>query len=297
MNEDLDERLDQAVDLLNQGRLQDGKEALEALDAEYPEQALILYNLGMCHTELGFPDKAIAALEKCLRIQPDLANAWVALGVARMKKGNQAEAKQALEKALVIDEDNPYALRNLGAVLGNAGDYRAAVELLLRARRIDPIDPLTLYGLALSHHELGERDNADRYLKELINMGGPDQILELTKSMQRTLAAEAFHSSGFRLDAVFYCLAALQKYAKLSPEKVREIAFEIGMKGRLGLDLNNPQRTYRINSLPGEFTGLHLVCLLYVGFQQIDPSLDIGFDLKAEYHTARRLFGGEAGEA
>ena len=297
MNKDMDERLDQVVDLLNQGRLQEGKDALEALDAEYPEQALILYNLGMCHTELGFPDKAIAALEKCLRIQPDLTNAWVALGVARMKKGDQAEANQALEKALVIDADNPYALRNLGAVLGNAGDYRAAVELLLRARRMNAIDPLTLYGLALSHYELGERDNADRYLKELINMGGPDQILELAKSMLRTLAAEAFHSSGFRLDAVFYCYAALQKYAELSPTEVREITFEIGMKGRLGLDVNDPQRTYRISSLPGDFTGLHLVCLLYVGFQQIDPSVDIGFDLSAEYYTARRLFNSTVGEA
>ncbi|MEI6310049.1 MAG: hypothetical protein WCP58_10465 [bacterium] len=128
-------------------------------------------------------------------------------------------------------------------------------------------------------------------------MGGPDQILELAKSMQRTMAAEAFHSSGFRLDAVFYCYDALQKYAKLSPEEVREIAFEIGMKGRLGLDLNDPQRTYRINSLPGEFTGLHLLCLLYAGFQQIDPSVDIGFDLKAEYDAAQRLFGGKMGKA
>lgn len=171
------------------------------------------------------------------------------------------------------------------------------MTFLQHARRENPIDPLTLYGLALSHYELGERDNADQYLKELINMGGPDQILELAKSMRRTLAAEAFHSSGFRLDAVFYCYDALQKYAKFSPEKVREIIFEIGMKGRLGLDVNDPQRIYRIRSLPGEFTGLHLVCLLYAGFQQIDPSVDIGFDLSAEYHTARRLFGGEAGEA
>jgi Flp pilus assembly protein TadD len=242
MNKGMDERLDQAVALLNQGRLQEGKDALERLDADNPKQAPILYNLGMCYTELGFPDKAIAALGKCVSLQPEFANAWVALGVARAKKGDQAGAKQALEKALVLDADNPYALRNLAAVLGNAGDYQGAVESLLRARGKNPTDPLTLYGLALSYHEIGERENADRYLKELIDMGGPDQVLELAKSLRRTLAGEAFRSLGFRMDAVFYCYDALQKYAKLSPDDVREIAFEIADnrdRARLPEDMYN----------------------------------------------------------
>jgi len=41
-----------------------------------------------------------------------------------------------------------------------------------------------------------------------------------------------------------------------------------------------------------KFSGLHLLCIEYVGFQLIDPSIDIGFDLSAEYAAARKVHGG-----
>jgi len=45
-----------------------------------------------------------------------------------------------------------------------------------------------------------------------------------------------------------------------------------------------------LQSMPGKFSGLHLLCYEYVAFQQIAPGKDIGFDLSAEYGTARALF-------
>jgi len=44
-------------------------------------------------------------------------------------------------------------------------------------------------------------------------------------------------------------------------------------------------------ALTGEFSGLQLLCLQYVAFQQIAPGQDIGFDLSKEYQTALGLFG------
>jgi tetratricopeptide (TPR) repeat protein len=60
MNKDIDERLNQAAALPNQGKLQEGEDALVELDYKYPEQAPILYNLGVCYSELGTPDQAEA---------------------------------------------------------------------------------------------------------------------------------------------------------------------------------------------------------------------------------------------
>jgi hypothetical protein len=60
MNKDIDERLSQAAAFPNQGRLQEGEDALAELDDQYSEEAPILYNLGICYSELVTPDQTEA---------------------------------------------------------------------------------------------------------------------------------------------------------------------------------------------------------------------------------------------
>jgi len=43
------------------------------------------------------------------------------------------------------------------------------------------------------------------------------------------------------MNAVFYLLDAMQLFRGKSLEEIREIAFEIGMLGRQGLDINDPK--------------------------------------------------------
>ena len=89
-----------------------------------------------------------------------------------------------------------------------------------------------------------------------------------------------------------YCLGALQRFDGMPRADVQKIAFEIAMLGSGGLDVNNPAEQYTLRSIPGKFSGLYLLCLQYVGFQIIEPSLDLGFDLSAEYEAARGMHGG-----
>jgi hypothetical protein len=95
-----------------------------------------------------------------------------------------------------------------------------------------------------------------------------------------------------RPDAVMYCLSALEKFEKMPRAEVQRIAAETAMKGRTGLVTNDPAQKYELKSLPGNFSGLHLVCLMYVGFKSIAPEMDIGFDLSKEYAAARALHEG-----
>jgi hypothetical protein len=67
---------------------------------------------------------------------------------------------------------------------------------------------------------------------------------------------------------------------RLGQEDIQRTAFEIALLGQHGLDVNDLTQKYRLRSLPGSFSGLHLVCLMYVGFQRIAPERDIGFDRK-----------------
>jgi len=86
-----------------------------------------------------------------------------------------------------------------------------------------------------------------------------------------------------------YCLSALERFEALPLDDVRRIAFEIAVLGRGGLDVNDSVQKYGLKSLPGAFSGLHLVCLMYVGFKLVAPEQDIGFDRSKEYAAARAL--------
>jgi hypothetical protein len=98
--------------------------------------------------------------------------------------------------------------------------------------------------------------------------------------------------------AVYYCLDALKRYAKVPVEKVREISFEIGMVGRNGLDYASLDKKYTLKSLPDEqFSGLHLMCLMYAGFKRIAPEHDLHMDLSEPFLTALEMFeNGEFGQ-
>jgi hypothetical protein len=86
-----------------------------------------------------------------------------------------------------------------------------------------------------------------------------------------------------------YCLSALQRFSKMTISEIKKIAFEIGLKGTGGLDTNDPSPKYQLISLPGNFSGLNLVCHMYVGFKAFAPEQDIGFDLSKEYALATNL--------
>jgi len=52
----------------------------------------------------------------------------------------------------------------------------------------------------------------------------------------------------------------------------------------------DPAANHQLRHLPGNFSGLHLLCLPYVAFQLMAPKHDIGFDFSKEYAAAQKLF-------
>ena len=90
-----------------------------------------------------------------------------------------------------------------------------------------------------------------------------------------------------------YCVGALEKFAEMNKDQVKTVAFEIAMLGQQGLDVNSPDPKYTLRSLPGNFSGTHLMSIMCVGFQQIAPGKDIGFDLSQECATAKQMFAAQ----
>lgn len=86
-----------------------------------------------------------------------------------------------------------------------------------------------------------------------------------------------------------YMADALAAFKKQGTQKRQAIALEIAILGRSGLDINDPDEKYSLKSLPGKFSGLHLLAIMYTAFQQIDPSMEMGVDFAAEYKAAVQM--------
>ena len=62
------------------------------------------------------------------------------------------------------------------------------------------------------------------------------------------------------------------------------------MLGTKGFEVNNPEQKYSLRSMPGRFSGLHLLCIMYVGSKLISPESTPSFDLATEYTEAKAMF-------
>ena len=102
--------------------------ALELADrarAQFGETGFALTLQGAALVELGrYPD-ALAALERAVEADPDLALVWHELGWAAYKLGDKNRALLALDRAFAL-EPHTETLKLRGRVLRDAGRYQAA---------------------------------------------------------------------------------------------------------------------------------------------------------------------------
>ena len=284
--------LGRAVSLLQGGRLQEAVPILKSYIDANPTDLEALYNLGMALSDLAQLEEARTYLERALEVDRTHANTLVALGVTYQRSRMPQEALGYLLMALDEEPDNSFAHRNIGAVLGNLGRYTEAEPHLRAAYELMPRDQMSVYGLAMCLIELGDDDQlqeADELLKDTIALDGSTQIAELARQQRSKLAQSSFKAAvggAPRMDAVMYCLGALEKFEAMSEERVRAIALEIAVLGRSGLDVNSAEQKYRLKNMEGQFSGLHLMSLMYVAFKQIAPDVDIQFDLSREFESA-----------
>lgn len=283
--------LEHTLTLLRQGDYKSAEPLLRALIARDANHADALLNLGMLLSDQRKLTEAVALIERFLRLVPDSSKGWTALGVAESRTGNAEAAKKALSQALEIDYTNAHALRNLGALLVRESPEEA-LPILVQAARLMPQDQAAQYGHAQCLLHLGRTDEADPIFVRAIELSPLSDIAELARTARTSIAHQSMRSSvggGARPDAVMYCLDALQKFRDLGTTKTGAIVFEIAMLGRSGLDINDPAKRYELRSLPGSFSGLQLVSLMYTGMKLVDPSVDAGIDLSKEFAAAQAL--------
>jgi tetratricopeptide (TPR) repeat protein len=281
---------DVVLDLLNRGQIEKAIPLIWTLIRQYPNEANHHYNLGMAYSNLGQLDKAQHYLKTALRLSPDHSNAQVALGVAQARARDLDTAIETLGDAVDKAPDNPWAHQNLAGCLLELGKPDKAEVHFRESLSILPDNPQVMYGLGQALEALGNTENADEVYQQIISIGGTNPAIEAAREARSKIAQSKLWQRGHeRMDAVMYCVGALEKFGPLAEQQIRAIGFEIALLGRDGLDINDPTQKYTLKELPGEFSGLHLCCYMYVAFKHFAPEQDTGIDLSREYEAALSL--------
>jgi 5-methylcytosine-specific restriction enzyme B len=116
----------------------------------------------------------------------------------------------------------------------------------------------------------------DQWQLPIPEEGLQSTVRELGKHNENLLAIERHISSP----------SPSKIYKNDNPVVVKRAIRLSGILGNKGLDINDPSKKHEIQAWSGDFTGLHLISIMYAAFQRFAPDTDIGIDLSKEYRIA-----------
>jgi tetratricopeptide (TPR) repeat protein len=168
-------------------------------NAEHPSAQL---NLGVYYTRRGDYMRAENAYRNALRLEPDLAFAYInlsdlyriqnrnseginllqtaiekipqnanlyyALALARIREKQPLQAVSALEQANLIEPENAHFQYALALAYDAAGDREKAIRTLYRSSLKFPENKEILYALATMYRDLGDLKKAGEYARKLL---------------------------------------------------------------------------------------------------------------------------------
>jgi tetratricopeptide (TPR) repeat protein len=140
------ERLLEAIELMDAGKLDASIGILETLRDRYPDNAIVLHELALAHRRAKRPGKAVELLSPHKqRLPPETL---AALGSAFDEMGNKAEAEKVLREALEKFPDAGILYSELATTWANAGKLDEALRLYEHGAEVDPSFPANHLHLA-----------------------------------------------------------------------------------------------------------------------------------------------------
>jgi len=276
-----------ALDLLNSGQIKQSLPILTTLYHKDPGDVETLYRLGLAYSELGQYQRATELLEKAVELAPDHVHALVGLGVSEIAAGNLLIAEEWLRKAIQLEPSNRWALRNLAGALMKQHRFDDSLPVIRECLAVAPDDiaMMIAYGDCLA--ELDRSKESEVHYRMAIKTGGPEHLVDLAKARLTEKSEKALRTSGdVRLDVVQFMRDALERFKSMEVTQIQNLALEIAVLGDKGLNINDSTRKYQIKTWPGEYTGLHLISIMYAALQKFAPDTDVGIDLSKEYRVA-----------
>jgi tetratricopeptide (TPR) repeat protein len=145
---------------------------LEAMVREHPNDAISQLRLGEAYEKQGALDKAAAALEEAVKLNPRLASAITKL--AKLYAGplhNKDKALAYAKKARELTPGDPQVTSVLGRVAYQAGNFAWSYTLLQETARQRENDASLLHDLAWAAYMLGKVSEAREIMQKSLATG------------------------------------------------------------------------------------------------------------------------------
>ncbi len=172
--------------------------------------ALYYSNRGAEELRDGQTGRGLELLRTAVRLDPELAEAWVNLGVAERRSGDSAAAEKAYRTALEADPSIVTAYENLAALLRMSGRETEAEDLLALVDRTGNRNPFSYIALGDLSLRLGRLDEAGRFYRRAVRLD-PNQAESQAALGQWALATEQIREARRQL----------RKAQKIDPQNAR----------------------------------------------------------------------------
>jgi hypothetical protein len=134
--------------------------------ADYPETQMQIAGLAMVLRDFK---TAQSALQTAVKMDPQLANAWLTLARIQRALRQPARALKTLEQAAGMMPENATVQFQLGALHSSARDHDRAIDALKKSLNLAGPSPALLDMLAVNHLALGHLDIARAHANELVS--------------------------------------------------------------------------------------------------------------------------------
>jgi TolB-like protein/DNA-binding winged helix-turn-helix (wHTH) protein/Tfp pilus assembly protein PilF len=141
-----------------------------------PGFALAEAGLADCYAQrvyqYGFPEKwgdeALAASEKAVSMDPNLAETYKALGLTYAIRGWHRKALAAYYRAVELNPGYSPAVANVGAILEAQGNLVEALQWNLRALSLNPSAPLSNYNVGEIFRDLYDFEKSEEWFNKAL---------------------------------------------------------------------------------------------------------------------------------
>jgi len=202
---------------------------LEAMTKEQPNDVIAQIRLGEAYEKQGAPDKAAAAFEQALKLNPKLVAA--ATKLAQLYAGplqNKEKALAYAKKARELVPADPQVAGLAGKVAYDSGNFTWSYSLLQDAARQRQNDPAILHDLAWAAYSLGKVNEARDAMQKIVT-NNPDS--SQAADAKKFLAFTALDQKPKELTAAE---SDVQKELKSNPEYVPALMAQAALQAQHG---------------------------------------------------------------
>ena len=164
------EKLVAAIELQQQGQLEQAAQLFRDVLSREPHHPAALYSLAVLALNGGNPHDALQMTSVGIQDKTDFSPLWLAHGAALQALGHREEALLSYDEALRLQPDYIAALTNSGVLLRDLLRHRESIERFNRILTIDPTSTSALANTAVLLTEFKQSEQAIRMFERLLEL-------------------------------------------------------------------------------------------------------------------------------